>query len=164
MDFSLHTDRDTETTLGGGTYKFDEADQMPHRPEDYSFSPYLLTMSYGKVEAEEVAARYITLCREAGEWVILDYNVLRRMVGKELMDELIQKGEVFSLIDMKMHRMGSNLDDWITQVIAVGLNNLKDCGFIEVIRRVDEEGHDCDLIKPTLRFFEPIERFVAVPA
>lgn len=165
MDFTLLIPRDKLTTMGGGVYAMDDAGELPHRPNDYSFPAYFFREAFGKAEAEEVAARLVTLCKDIdNSWAIFDYNVFRRMVIDELDDHKIQDGVVFSLVDFQRARYGSNVEDWINAVIDVGLNWLRDNGFIEVVDHVAEDGLPCSLIKVLPRFFEPIERFVPNPA
>lgn len=163
MEFNLVVPRDTETVLGGGTYALEGA-EFPHPPQNYRFAPYSLPATFGKTEGEEVAARYLALCQQADNWVILDYNVFCRMVGDELVSERIQNGEVFSLILLEMARWGSDLHQWINAVIDVGLHYLRERGFIEFIDEINEQGNPCTLIRPLPQFIVPIERHIATAA
>jgi len=155
--------RDTSTLFGGGVYELEGADTFSVPPDHFKFRPYELVATYGRSEPEEVAARIITLCQQWGGWVALDYNVLCRMVADELVEERIQSGAVFSLILLEMARIGSEVSDWINRVIAEGIFNLKEKGYI-VVERVVEGDLTCDIIMITPKFFDPIQRFAALPA
>jgi len=50
-----------------GLYEVNQA-MMSHGPERYWVPRYILTASYGHVEAEEAAAHYILLCQELEGW------------------------------------------------------------------------------------------------
>jgi hypothetical protein len=50
-----------------GCFEMDQA-AMPHGPEELTFHPYLLPMTFGRTESEEAAARFISICQEVGQW------------------------------------------------------------------------------------------------
>jgi hypothetical protein len=130
-------------------------------PEQYRFNSYELPMAFNKTEAEEVAARLIILCYRYGQgWVGLDYNAFRRMVAEEL-----ETGNMpaFTMIRIELLRYGATIEDAITNVIAVGINYLRDHGFVTV-ERGDDNGQPFDVIFPTAMFFERMERFITQPA
>ena len=162
MNRELRVARDKETVLGGGVYELTD-NGFPRQPGDYQFPPYRLTMTYGKGEAEEVAARYIALCQQTCCWLAIDYNVFRRMVAAELRDQQIQTGRIFSFISVEKARIGTGLDDWITWVIDAGILWLIEAGCLEREDTNDETGYPCTIITPTHRFFPPIERYALTP-
>ncbi len=159
----LETDP-ADRVLNDCVFRMDDAADLTTAPDDYRVPLYLLIATYGKGESEEVAARLITLCQRAGQgWVGLDYNAFRRQVAEELQADAYE-GSIRSFIWIEMQRYGVTLEDVLTQVIAVGINDLRDKGYVRVERDTDQEGNDFDVIYPTTKFLEPIQRFVTVAA
>lgn len=52
---------------------------MPYGPEEYNIPRYGLMDTFGNMEMEEAAARYVVICQEAGQWCGVS---LRRIFGR----------------------------------------------------------------------------------
>lgn len=150
--FTLAKSQDDTTVLGAGTY--DWAGTAPFQPQQYSFRPYVLPSTYGKSEAEETAARLITIYQRHGAWATIDYNALRRMVGEEMQSGALFGSGVFSLIPLEVQR-GRTLEQAVARIFGIGLHYLEERGYI----LLHLEGSR-SLIEPFDSFFEPIERHV----
>ncbi len=131
-----------------------------HSPEHYAFPKYTLTGSFGKTEAEEVAARIVTICQNQGMWVTIDYDFLRRMVLDELNAGQIQSGEVTSLFAAEGLRTGTGPEDWITSMLAIGVRYLQEGNYV-VIANPKKGYASMMLITPTPRFFGVLTAFSA---
>lgn len=162
MSLNLLVPRDTSTVLGGGTYRQDDS-TFPYTPDQLAFPRYQLLGTYGKSEAEETAARIITLCQQLGSWAAFNWNVLRRMVADELQTNKLQSGQVLSLICVEMTRFGSQPDEWINNVIGVGLHHLKDNGYIDMVHEADGDAR-VPLVRLRPKFFEPIGKYAQTAA
>ena len=143
----------------GGLYPWMGA-EPPHPPSYYVFPKYTLTGSFGKAEAEEVAARLVALCQQQGAWVTIGYSALCQMVLDELNAGLIQNSELNSLFADESLRFGPGSDDWITYSLAIGIHYLKASGYVTVGEFL-RDGKMSLLVTPTPAFFGPLAAFAA---
>ena len=118
-------------------------------PRDVKFSKYLLPDTLGKAEAEEITARYVTICQEKNKWEGISLRYFAETLDNDSNNIEEVSKEIYTLILLDRCRIGG------PTFAEIGFQNLINGGYITWKR---ENGETYFL--PTEKLLKAIEKYV----
>ena len=119
-------------------------------PKDVKFPKYLLPDTLGKAEAEEIAARYITICQEKNKWEGVNLRDFAESLDDDAKNIEEVSKEITTIILIDRWRMGG------PNFAEIGFQYLNSCDFITW-----EEKDGENYFLPTEKLLKAFEKYAS---
>ena len=119
-------------------------------PRDVKFPKYLLPDTLGKAEAEEIAARYVTICQEKNEWSGISLHDFAESLDEDARNIEEVSKRITTIILLDRWRMGG------PNFAEIGFQYLNSENFITW-----EEKDGENYFLPTEKLLKAIEKYAS---